>query len=152
MGASGGGGGPERQRRPPSQEPVKGDNMERKIIDDALMAIKCCNGVDGLNCDSCPYLYDTATFCKSTKNAKAIEVIEQLIAENVAMLETIKRMAHSGGVCVGCVHMDDEPTILEHCEDLDFDCEKCPSPCACHSCKEGSNYTWRGIESETTTT
>ena len=63
------------------------------------------------------------------------------------VLETIKRMAHSGGVCVGCVHMDDEPTILEQCEDLDFDCEKCPSPCACHSCKEGSNYTWRGAVS-----
>ena len=151
MGASGGGRGPERQRRPPSQEPVKGDNMEKKLIDDAMMAIKCCNGVDGLNCDSCPYLYDTETFCKSTKNAKAIEVIEQLIAENVAMLETLKRMA-SSGVCIGCIHMDDEPAILEHCEDLDFDCEKCPSPCACHSCKEGSNYEWRGVDSEPTTT
>ena len=32
VGASGGGRGPERQRRPPSQEPVKGDNMSYKPI------------------------------------------------------------------------------------------------------------------------
>lgn len=76
------------------------------------------------------------------------KVISRQERENAAMLETLKRMAHCGGVCVGCVHMDDEPTILEHCEDLDFDCEKCPSPCACHSCKEGSNYTWKGVAND----
>jgi hypothetical protein len=80
--------------------------------------------------------------------ADALVLIQKLEDENAAMLETIKRMAHSGGVCIGCAHMDDEPTILEHCEDLDFDCEKCQTPCACHSCKEGSNYTWRGAVSD----
>lgn len=42
------------------------------------------------------------------------KVISRQERENAAMLETLKRMAHCGGVCVGCVHMDDEPTILEH--------------------------------------
>ena len=117
-------------------------------------------------CDKCPYYEILGLGCQSKLRNESIALIKQLAqsnaqlaigkamlaAENAAMLDTLKRMAHSGGVCIGCVHMDDEPTILEHCEDLDFDCEKCPSPCACHSCKEGSNYEWRGVDSEPTTT
>ena len=119
------------------------------------------------NCKECPYypLYEVFG-CKLARAKDALALIQQLAqsnaqlaigkailaAENAAMLDTIKRMAHSGGVCIGCVHMDDEPTILEHCEDLDSDCEKCPTPCACHRCKEGSNYTWRGADSNPKTT
>lgn len=150
-GASGGGRGPERQRRPPSQEPGKGDNMGR-TPEEIIKGLECCS-ISYADCNNeCPYKRD----CDGSQILKdAIALIQQLAqsnaqlaigkailaAENSAMLDTLKRMAHCGGVCVGCVHMDDEPTIIEHCEDLDFDCEKCPTPCACHSCKEGSNYT-----------
>lgn len=166
MGASGGGRGTERQRRPPSQEPGKGDNMGR-TPEETMKALECCNKLN--SCHECPYNEMSGNYsCLCEKNDDASALIQQLIKqnralaeikesyekvisrqerENAAMLETLKRMAHCGGVCVGCVHMDDEPTILAHCEDLDFDCEKCPSPCACHSCKEGSNYTWKGVES-----
>ena len=116
-------------------------------------------------CVQCPYDIGKGK-CSGLLESDALALIQQLAqsnaqleigkailaAENAAMLDTLKRMAHSGGVCIGCVHMDDEPTILEHCEDLDFDCEKCPTPCACHSCKEGSNYTWRGVDSNQKTT
>lgn len=151
MGASGGGRGPERQRRPPSQEPVKGDNMKR-TPEEIMKGLECCRLAFGFQeCGSrCPYYRDSC--CGVLLAADAIALIQNLTAENAAMLDTIKRMAHSGGVCIGCVHMDDEPTIIEQCEDLDFDCEKCPSPCACHSCKEGSNYTWRGVDSNQKTT
>lgn len=146
----------------------------RRTPEEIMLAMECCNGLYGHDCKDCPYRDNPISkYCKIEKNADCLALIQQLIKrnrtldeikesyekvissqerENAAMLDTLKRMAHSGGVCIGCVHMVDEPTILEHCEDLDFDCEKCPSPCACHSCKEGSNYTWRGVDSNQKTT
>ena len=124
--------------------------MER-TPEEIMKALECCNKIN--SCNECPYNEKSGIHtCLCKKNDDARVLIQKLTAENTAMLETLKRMAHRGGVCVGCVHMDDEPTILEHCEDLDFDCEKCQSPCACHSCKEGSNYTWRGVDSNQKTT
>lgn len=134
--------------------------MER-TPEETMKALECCNKLN--SCHECPYNEPSGNYsCLCKKNDDALALIKQLAqsnaqlaigkamlaAENAAMLDTLKRMAHSGGVCIGCVHMDDEPTIIEHCEDLDFDCEKCQSPCACHSCKEGSNYTWRGVTSD----
>lgn len=143
--------------------------MER-TPEEIIKGLACC--IDGFSCrTTCPYTtpFFNIEKCTQAMASDAIALIQQLIKqnralaeikesyekvisrqerENAAMLETLKRMAHCGGVCVGCVHMDDEPTILEHCEDLDFDCEKCPSPCACHSCKEGSNYTWKGVAND----
>lgn len=138
-----------------------------KTPEEIIKGLECCRESQGCTQDNmpkCPYYEKETCLIELVDDAIAIiQLLAQsnaqlafgkaiLAAENAAMMDTLKRMAHCGGVCVGCVHMDDEPPILEQCEDLDFDCEKCPSPCACHSCKEGSNYTWRGVDSNQKTT
>ena len=90
--------------------------------EEIMKGLECCSNSDG-TCEDCPYGEGE---CRAFENVSedALALIHQLIKqnrtlaeikesyekvisdqerENEAMLETLKRMAHSGGVCIGCV-------------------------------------------------
>ena len=127
----------------PSQEPVKGDNMER-TPEEIKKALKCCIQH---NCTECPY-NDERLICRVYRNKDAIALIQQLEAEKAELLRLLKEAAARGGVCVGCKHANESGDVLKKCEDLDFDCERCTEKCACHSCEDNSNYEWQGLSPE----
>lgn len=71
--------------------------------------------------------------------------VAQLEAEKAALLEHLRSAAEHGGVCIGCKHADEGVEVMEHCQNIDFDCENCEDKCSCHSCEKASNFEWRGV-------
>ena len=83
MGASGGGRGPERLRRPPSQEPGKGDNMER-TPEEIMKGLEChdlfLGGGHWNICVQCPYDIGKGK-CSGLLESDALALIQRLEAE-----------------------------------------------------------------------
>lgn len=96
MGASGGGRGPERQRRPPSQEPVKGDNMER-TPEEIMKGLEChdlfLGGGHWNICVQCPYDIGKGK-CSGLLESDALTLIQQLEAERDAYKEALGLMVY----------------------------------------------------------
>lgn len=76
--------------------------------------------------------------------------VAKLEAEKAAMLEHLRSAAEQGGVCIGCKYAVEGVEVMEHCQDIDFDCENCKDKCPCHNCEKACNYEWRGIRGEPT--
>ena len=75
--------------------------------------------------------------------------LESLLAqaerERDAAVSDMRTEVKTNAVCIACKH--DRP-FDNNCEENDFDCANCKSPCMCQSCHLGSNYEWRGICAE----
>ena len=94
----------------------------------------------------CPY--EGTNMCRRflMKDALAyIQQLESLLAqaerERDAAVRDMSKAVRENGVCIACKH--DKP-FDNNCEENDFDCVNCISPCMCKSCHIGSNYEWRG--------
>ena len=153
----------------PSQEPVKGDNMER-TPEEIKKGLECCSASQDCTQDNkpkCPYYekdtcliellgdaialiqqYESGMLVQAGVVATMREQAEKLEAEKAELLRLLKEAAARGGVCVGCKHANESGDVLKKCKDLDFDCERCTEKCACHSCENSSNYEWQGLSPE----
>ena len=67
--------------------------------------------------------------------------LAQAEKERDAAVRDMSKAVRENGVCIACKH--DKP-FDNNCEENDFDCVNCISPCMCKSCHIGSNYEWRG--------
>lgn len=66
--------------------------------------------------------------------------IARLTAERTAMLEAL----HKSDIdCDSCKHSHGG-----ECENADFDCMTCDCDCICKSCRDNSNWEWRGATSD----
>ena len=84
--------------------------------------------------------------CKASP--KVWMYIDKLKKEKAQLLADLKSAAEHGGVCIGCKHALEGPEVMQHCESIDFDCERCENKCPCHSCEKSCNYEWRGVTHE----
>ena len=123
-----------------------------KNNDEVKAGLECCSkSFCTFGCTTeCPYFKEPSCGVHLYRDAKDIIQFlegenEKLRSENTELLKDLKEAATRGGVCIGCKHLADEPDTLVTCEDLDFACEHCENPCACHSCESGSNYEWKGL-------
>lgn len=68
--------------------------------------------------------------------------LDQAEREKDAVLRCLMKATKEGAVCTGCRH---DLGIDGRCEEADFDCKQCKTPCMCKTCKANSNYQWRGV-------
>lgn len=77
---------------------------------------------------------------------KRIEELESRLAqverERNAAVRCLMEATKERAVCTGCRH---DLGIDGRCEEADFDCKQCKTPCMCKTCKANSNYQWRGV-------
>ena len=80
-----------------------------------------------------------------------VSVLESRLAqverERDAAVWCLIEAAKDGATCTGCRH---DPGIDAKCEEADFDCKQCKTPCMCRTCQANSNYQWRGVCAENT--
>lgn len=135
-------------------------SMERNEL---LLALQCCSGAD---CSECPLHRRFSAKCIGNLLREALEALEadDVILQECAEARTslAKRLAGAerrlhektsefdalmegvhdcADVCVLCANTDSNPDC-----DLDGECAKCETPCACHNCDEkASNFVWKGM-------
>ena len=120
-----------------------------KTPEEIKKGLVCC--IDGnIPCNSM-CVYDECTFdaCKYALLDDAIAYIEQLEAERDAAIADIKEsdVLHE---CEHCAHRRMTQEEEEACERNGFECMKCAAECKCKSCRNGSNWEWRGVKEEGT--
>lgn len=103
--------------------------------------LECCMfDSEGLcNCDECPYVDDGCIY--EMLNKDAIAYIRQLERERDAAVEQLKAVDVSSYFeCAHCKHEELCDLPVWPCNDCDN--EECP----CHTCSDGSNWQWRGVQ------
>ena len=76
-------------------------------------------------------LRSTQSVSKRALLDEAADVIEALLAD-------LKNIAYD---CACCVHAGK----TRPCENTDYMCVECPFECVCKTCRDNSNWEWRGI-------
>lgn len=96
-------------------------------------------------CDDCSYHEKKANnlhVCTSLEIARnAIVYIRQLECERDALLADLREADLVD--CVHCIHAE-KPIAANECDDTDGNCEVCEKACACKTCRNNSNWIWRG--------
>lgn len=69
----------------------------------------------------------------------AADLLEKLNAERDAAVKDILARDH----CDVCKHNHGDS---DQCEANEYDCNGCKAPCMCASCRDESNWQWRGLE------
>ena len=67
------------------------------------------------------------------------EELDRVKAERDAAVKDILARDH----CDVCKHNHGES---DQCEANEYDCNGCKAPCMCASCRDESNWQWRGLE------
>ena len=123
-----------------------------KTPEEIKKGLECCQTI--VCCGICPYhdIGEIAAECTATLTGDAFELIKQLESslaqvekERDAAVSDMRTAVKTNAVCIACKH--DRP-FDNNCEENDFDCANCKSPCMCQSCHLGNNYEWRGICAE----
>lgn len=100
---------------------------------------------------SCPYddgrsIYNGSR-CMLDARKDALAYIRQLERERNALLEDLRDADRID--CEHCASYDGAAT--KECEDADYLCDKCTrTDCPCSTCRDCSNWEWRGIQNDLT--
>ena len=70
------------------------------------------------------------------------EELDRVKAERDAAVKDILARDH----CDVCKHNHGDS---DQCEANEYDCNGCKAPCMCASCRDESNWQWRGLEGRT---
>lgn len=106
--------------------------------------LECCakNVLDP--CIGCPYERTEDAEWKCGLNADVIVLIQRLEVERDAAIADVKE-SDVLYECEHCAHTI-SGADCDKCEEVYFDCEKCEAECKCKSCRNGSNWEWRGAK------
>ena len=92
---------------------------------------------DGGDCENCPASRSEGEYCLTVVMSEAASLIEQLTAENAALLEYAK-------LFTGC----DTCKRRNYCKS-DSECDACEQDvkgnCYCKDCERGSKWEWKGL-------
>lgn len=120
-----------------------------KTPEEIKRGLECCGDARG-ECSKCPY--NGVCFAEGLVIPMAREALDRILEleasivhakmERDALLDILVEATRDGCVCTGCKH---STGIDDACEANDFDCNECKVMCMCRTCKDNSNYEWRGV-------
>ena len=82
----------------------------------------------------------------ATKNPIKLMPFWAIIDKHPALLSELIDV-EKRGICSNCEHNKDSE-FTPTCENADYDCTKCNEDCICRRCIDGSEWRWRGIQTE----
>lgn len=108
-------------------------------------------------CSSCPmqdYPHTMAVECGENCPGVLMLMAADLIEVVIAKLETTTQERDAAiadlkeADIVSCEHCRHQKTCPVPCEEVDIDCSVCPADCMCKTCRDNSNWEWRGVKEE----
>ena len=85
---------------------------------------------------------------------KAERELEQLRTENASLREPLTESQRREKAAIHDIMCRDHCDVCKYgkydgsCDESDFDCETCKNTCPCATCRNESNWQWRGPQDE----
>ena len=131
------------------------DTINGRTPEEIKRGLDICIGNSDLSedyCEKCPYIPDAS--CRDTLEIDALAYIRQLEHSWDELFETAKQLERERDAAVEQLKEVDKEDLFrcshcihdELCNDGLTPCVDCDKECPCHTCRNSSNWEWRGVQ------